>query len=101
MSWLGCFSFHIKYSWLNNLIIKDRYSNIKTEPPAWKKRKILTLLILIKIKNINIINMMNLFGRATEDLCTAMQNYLNQFGDQMTDQQKEEWIDDFYAYCVN
>lgn len=53
------------------------------------------------MKKINIIDMMNLFGGATEDLCTAMQNYLNQFGDQMTDQEKENWIDDFYAYGVN
>ena len=37
------------------------------------------------MKKINIINMINLFGGATEDLSTAMQNYLNQFDDHMTD----------------
>lgn len=43
----------------------------------------------------------NLFGGASESYkCTALQNYINQYHDSMTDEEIDEWAEEFIRECM-
>lgn len=48
-------------------------------------------------------DLLNMWGGKTDNraTCTALQNYLNQFGEQMTDAEKEAWAEEYIKLCMS
>ncbi|MCM1140232.1 MAG: hypothetical protein NC453_16825 [Muribaculum sp.] len=54
------------------------------------------------MKTISKVDLLNLFGGSAQSYkCTALQNYINQFHDSMTEEQIDEWAEEYIRECMS
>lgn len=52
------------------------------------------------MKQLDSTKLQNLMGGASENVCTALQNFANQFGSGWSDEQWDNWAKDFESLCM-
>jgi len=52
------------------------------------------------MKQLKTTDLLSIEGGSAQDVCTALQNYANQFGDNWTDKEWEKWAIEYETLCA-